>query len=64
MVARDCFEWIRADCLGWPGRWRKFSERIYCRDDRRMGLFGVKVFPDSDIRERIEAHRALSGPPR
>ena len=23
----------------------------------QMGKFGVKVFPDSDIREHVEAHR-------
>ena len=61
MLARDILEWIRDDCMGMPGRWSFFSERIYCRGDRRMGLFGVKVFPDSDIREQIESHRDSAG---
>jgi hypothetical protein len=25
-----------------------------------MGKFGVKIFPDSDIRERIDAHRVAA----
>lgn len=26
-----------------------------------MGKFGIKVFPDSDIRDRIEKHRQECG---
>ena len=62
MMARDLYEWIRADCVGWPGRWRLFSQHIYVRGERRMGLFGVKVFPDSDVDDAVQAHRAASGP--
>ncbi len=61
MFSRDLYEWIRSNCRRSPKRWELFSERIYCRGDGRMGKFGVKVFPDSTIRERIEAHRARCG---
>ena len=57
MFCRDLYEWIRRGARGAPKRWNLFSPKIYCRGDGRMGKFGVKVFPDSDIRERIEAHR-------
>lgn len=57
MWARDLFEWTRGGCVGTPGRWRLFESRIYGRGDLMMGKFGLKVFPDSDIREQIEAHR-------
>lgn len=58
MVARDLYEWIRGDCIVSPGRWGILSRKIYWRGDGRMGKFGVKVFPDADIRELIDAHRA------
>ena len=35
--------------------------KIYRRGDGRMGKFGAKVFPDSDIRDRVEAHRIECG---
>ena len=57
MLARDVFEWIRSDCEIEPARWDLWSEKFYRRADLRMGKFGLKVFPDSDIRERIENHR-------
>lgn len=57
MLSRELYEWIRSDCLVAPKFWRQFSRKIYCRGDGRMGKFGIKVFPDADIRERIEAHR-------
>lgn len=57
MVSRDLFEWVRSGCMARPLRWDFFSRRAYRRDDRRMGKFGIKVFPDSDIRGLIEAHR-------
>jgi hypothetical protein len=62
MFARDLMEWTRAGCVGSPGRWDFFSERMYCRDDRLMGTFGVKVFPDSDVREAVLEHRRTAGP--
>jgi hypothetical protein len=62
MLSRDLYEWVRDDCSGEPGRWAALSEKIYCRGDRNLGKFGVKVFPDADLRDRIDAHRATSGP--
>jgi len=62
MLSRDLYEWVRDDCANAPGRWPVLSQKIYCRDDRQLGKFGVKVFPDSDIRDQIQAHRAISGP--
>lgn len=61
MVSRDIYEWMEADCTGAPGRWGIFSDRTYRRGDRMQGKFGIKVFPDSDIRPAIEAHRASCG---
>jgi hypothetical protein len=61
MLARDLYEWVDSDCTVMPKWWRLFSEKVYCREDGRMGKFGIKVFPDSDIRERIEAHRQDCG---
>jgi hypothetical protein len=61
MLSRDLYEWIRDGCSIVPKRWGIFSEKIYCRGDGRMGKFGVKVFPDSDIRELIDAHRIRCG---
>ncbi len=58
MVSREVYEWIRGECLIDPIRWDLLSKKIYCRGDGQMGKFGVKVFPDSDIRSQIEAHRA------
>ncbi len=58
MFARDLYEWTKSDCRTGPRRWSIFGEKIYRRDDMEMGKFGVKVFPDSDIRDRIESHRA------
>lgn len=57
MLARDVFEWIRSDCAIEPRRWSLWGDEFYRRGDLRMGKFGLKVFPDSDIRDRIEAHR-------
>lgn len=61
MLSRDLYEWIRDGCRTTPKRWAHFSDKIYCRGDGRMGKFGVKVFPDSDIRDLIESHRARCG---
>lgn len=57
MLSRDLYEWARDGCDGQPRRWETFSRKVYRRGDKRMGKFGFKVFPDSDIRDRIEAHR-------
>ena len=58
MFVRDLFEWTRSGCTTGPHRWDTFTAKMYCRGDGQGGRFGVKVFPDSDIRERIEEHRA------
>lgn len=57
MFSRDLYEWARDGCRTAPLRWEAFSRKVYCREDGAMGKFGVKVFPDSDVREAIEAHR-------
>ncbi len=61
MLSRDLYEWVRDDCESTPRWWKLFSRKMYCRGDGRMGKFGVKVFPDSDIREAIERHRRDCG---
>ncbi len=61
MFSRELYEWIRGDCDVTPKRWSIFSRKIYCREDGAMGKFGVKVFPDSDVRERIVEHRRKCG---
>lgn len=61
MLARDVFEWIRSDCKEEPRRFPLFSKKIYCREDGAEGKFGLKVFPDSDIREHVLAHRKRCG---
>jgi hypothetical protein len=58
MFGRELYEWAVAGCTGSPKHWELFGGRIHLRGDGQMGKFGVKVFPDSDIRDRIEAHRA------
>ncbi len=60
MISRDIYEWVREDCKQYPGRWDLFSRKIYWRGDGRMGKFGVKVFPDADIKETIDLHRDQS----
>ena len=59
IVARSLYEWIRGDCEGTPVRWELLSRKIYSRGDGRMGKFGIKVFPDHDVRDQIESHRRL-----
>lgn len=61
MFARDLFEWVRDDCVNEPRRFPLFSNKIYCREDGAMGKFGVKVFPDADIRENVLRHREKCG---
>lgn len=63
MLSRDLYEWIKGGCTGTPKRWDLFSDKTYLRGDGRMGKFGVKVFPDSDVRDLIEAHRIRCGAP-
>ena len=61
MLARDIFEWVRDGCTSSPKRWKLFMDKFYCRDDGLMGKFGLKIFPDSDIRELVLAHRQACG---
>ena len=57
MMSRELYEWVRDGCVTENGRWPLFSKKIYCRGEGLMGTFGVKVFPDSDIRGEILNHR-------
>ena len=59
LLAYDLHQWVRSGCAGEPGYWQIWTEKFYGRGDLRMGRFGLKIFPDSDIRDRIEAHRDL-----
>ncbi len=59
MLSRDIYEWVRDGCETSPGRWGIFGRHTYCRGDGRMGKFGIKVFPDSDLREAVLEHRAV-----
>lgn len=61
MFARDLFEWTRGECTGKSKWWDLFSSKVYVRGDGQMGKFGIKIFPDTDIRERIESHRKAWG---
>lgn len=61
MFARELYEWIKGDCDVSPKRWGAFSKKIYCREDGSMGKFGVKIFPDSDVRDLILDHRKRHG---
>ena len=57
MFSRDLYEWVSGECEVKPFRWGIFEEKIYRRGDGLRGKFGVKIFPDMDIRDKIEAHR-------
>jgi len=61
MLSRDLFEWTRSSCTSTPKYWKLFGGKMYCRGDGRMGKFGIKVFPDADIRQNVEQHRILCG---
>jgi hypothetical protein len=63
IFAREIYDWVASGCEQEPHRWHVFNPKIYCRGDRQMGKFGVKVFPDSDIRDKIEEHRRRAGSP-
>lgn len=61
IFARDLYEWVRGGCTVKPKWWHIFNRKIYVRGDGRMGKFGVKVFPDADIRGAIDQHRINCG---
>lgn len=58
IVSREIWEWVRSSCQTEPRFWAIVTPKLYCREDGRMGRFGLKVFPDADIRTDVEAHRA------
>ena len=62
IVAREVYEWTSGGCTAEPRFWDVLSPRFYARDDFAMGKFGLKVFPDRDIRDAVEAHRTRFGP--
>ncbi len=57
LVSREIYEWAKGDFVGRPKFWESLQPKFYCRGDGSRGKFGLKVFPDSDIRETIEEHR-------
>ena len=57
IVAREVYEWVRSGCEAESKYWGAVSSKFYRRGDGQMGKFGLKVFPDSDIRPLIQAHR-------
>ncbi len=59
--SRDLFEWTRNGCEGAPKWWTAYCPKVYVRGDGLMGKFGVKVFPDSDIRDAVITHRNAWG---
>ena len=61
MFARDLYEWTKGAASVAPKRWAEFDSKIYCRGDGARGRFGVKLFPDSDIRDAIIEHRRRCG---
>lgn len=62
IVAREVYEWTRSGCTVEPKFWDVVSPRFYARGDFSMGKFGLKIFPDRDIRDLVEAHRERFGP--
>ena len=61
MATRSLYKWIRDGCEGALNKWIALSRKVYCRGDERMGKFGIEIFPDHDIRDRIEQHRRQYG---
>lgn len=55
--SRAMFEWVRDGFPKPSARWKIFEQKTYWRGDGRNGKFGVKIFPDSDIRDTIEQRR-------
>lgn len=60
-LSRDLFEWVRSGCTVSPKWWSIYCAKVYVRGDGLLGKFGVKVFPDSDIRDRVIQHRKDCG---
>lgn len=57
LVARELYEWVYSGCQSNSDLWQCLSRKIYVRDSGLRGTFGVKVFPDYDVREHILMHR-------
>lgn len=57
ILSREVYEWIRSDCAIAPRYWEIFRAKVYFRGDGAMGKCGIKVFPDDDIRDLVEADR-------
>ena len=62
IVAREVCERARSGCTVEPKFWDVVSPRFYARGDFSMGKFGLKIFPDRNIRDLVEAHRERFGP--
>lgn len=58
MLARDLFEWLKSDCTIEPARWPIWRRKFFARGNLTRGKFGLTVFPNADIRQRIEDERA------
>lgn len=61
IVARELFEWTTSDCKSPPRFWDIICQKIYVRGSGQFGKFGVKVFPDGDIKDLITEHRTFCG---
>ncbi|MGE0000467.1 MAG: DUF3800 domain-containing protein [Fimbriimonadaceae bacterium] len=53
LAARAMHTWTRAGMPDDHPFWNLWAKRITGRDDLQRGRFGVKVFPDGDIREAV-----------
>jgi len=52
---------MKDGCDSPPKWWHLFCERLHVRGNGLTGKFSLKVFPDSDIRHLITAHRQIWG---
>lgn len=61
LLSRDLFEWGASGCTKEPLYWDQLSPKFHVRGDGYQGRFGVKVFPDNDVREVVLHHRKACG---
>lgn len=62
LVAREVFEYTRSDGQESPCQWSVIGPKFYLREDGLAGKFGLKIFPDSDIRAKtLEFRNACGG---
>lgn len=59
-LARSTFEWVTSECQVSTLLWEMFSRKFYSRGDNRRGKFGLKVFPDENLKNQVDAHRQLN----